>query len=296
MSQKILAFSGKKQAGKNTCANFVVGTEMMVLNLIEYFTLNELGKLVVPAQMEDGSIEDGIFDLDRKDEQFIFYLAEKVWPYVKLYSFADPLKEFCINVLGLEYEQCYGTDEQKNSETHLRWENMPGVVTPTQAQKIAEGFAIDDEGTTYNNWVSPFDTIDFSETVINCPLLNKENIIIHQPSSMTAREVLQYFGTNICRRMYDNVWADACIRKVQSIQSEFSVITDCRFPDEAEAVQNAGGKVVRLTRQVSEDQHESEKALDDWDNFDFVIDNQDLTIMESTQLLLEKLKEWNYVT
>jgi hypothetical protein len=43
-----------------------------------------------------------------------------------LYSLADPLKQkVCIDILGLSYEQCYGSDEAKNSITKLKWEDLP---------------------------------------------------------------------------------------------------------------------------------------------------------------------------
>lgn len=43
----------------------------------------------------------------------------------KIYSFADPLKQdICINILGLSYEQCYGSDDDKNSITDLVWNNQ----------------------------------------------------------------------------------------------------------------------------------------------------------------------------
>jgi hypothetical protein len=46
----------------------------------------------------------------------------------KLYSFADPLKQdICINLLGLTHEQCYGTDEQKNTLTSVKWKDIPGI-------------------------------------------------------------------------------------------------------------------------------------------------------------------------
>ncbi len=32
----------------------------------------------------------------------------------KIYNFADPLKQLCIDIFGLTYNQCYGTDEAKN--------------------------------------------------------------------------------------------------------------------------------------------------------------------------------------
>ena len=44
---------------------------------------------------------------------------------IRTYSFADPLKQICINLLGLSNEQCYGSDEDKNSLTSLRWEDIP---------------------------------------------------------------------------------------------------------------------------------------------------------------------------
>lgn len=41
----------------------------------------------------------------------------------RVYNFADPLKEdICINILGLTYEQCYGSDEDKNTLTKLEWQ------------------------------------------------------------------------------------------------------------------------------------------------------------------------------
>lgn len=42
----------------------------------------------------------------------------------RIYNFADPLKEdICMNILGLTYEQCYGSDDDKNTITNLVWEN-----------------------------------------------------------------------------------------------------------------------------------------------------------------------------
>lgn len=289
MSQKILALSGYKQAGKNTCANFLVGQEMMALNLIEYFSINNEGKLVVPAMMDDGSVEDGIFDLERRDEKFVYYLVENVWPYMKIYSFADPLKEFCINVLGLTHEQCYGTNEQKNALTHLKWENMPGVI---MVECIEEEW-----GNILCDWLP--EKKDYESGEVN-KAISRINLLCHESASMTVREVLQFFGTDVCRRMYDNVWADACVRKIEREESEFAIVADCRFPNEVEAVQNAGGKVIRLTRHISEDAHESELILDkenfDWDKFDLIIDNKNLTIMESTAKLCEALKDWEWVS
>lgn len=42
----------------------------------------------------------------------------------KIYNFADPLKQdICMNILGMTYDQCYGSDIDKNTLTNLVWNN-----------------------------------------------------------------------------------------------------------------------------------------------------------------------------
>ena len=94
---------------------------------------------------------------------------------------------------------------------------------------------------------------------------------------MTARELLQYFGTDIRRKMNTDEWVNHTLRTIKSEQSSLAIIADVRFPNEVESVKSAGGKVIRLTREFKEDGHSSETALDknnyDWSNFDLIIDN-----------------------
>ncbi len=51
----------------------------------------------------------------------------KHFPYhfIREIAFAIPLKEFAIDVMGLTRDTCYGTDEQKNMITHIKWANLP---------------------------------------------------------------------------------------------------------------------------------------------------------------------------
>lgn len=189
------------------------------------------------------------------------------WKYnkgVKVYSFADKLKQFCIEVLGLTHDQCYGSDEQKNSLTHLRWENMPGV------------------------------TCDSCYLGMGMADLPKE-LVYHNPGFMTAREVLQYFGTGICRKMYNNVWVDATIRQIKQDDLDFALIEDCRFRNEADALKQAGGKVIGFTRRPHpEDNHSSEIDLIGY-NFDLLIDNKDLSLDAKNNLVLQALKDWKFL-
>lgn len=53
----------------------------------------------------------------------------------KIYSFADPLKEdICMNILGLTYDQCYGSDDSKNTMTDLCW--LGKQLTAREAMEI----------------------------------------------------------------------------------------------------------------------------------------------------------------
>ncbi|GAG82717.1 unnamed protein product [marine sediment metagenome] len=125
---KILGISGQKGSGKNTAANFVLG-----VNLIHYGIVRGSFQILPNGQLSISDLfgnEDGKGELnqDYYTEETLAWWQENVWPFVKLYSFASPLKNLCMDILGLTHEQCYGTDDQKNTLTHLKWEDMPGIV------------------------------------------------------------------------------------------------------------------------------------------------------------------------
>ena len=42
------------------------------------------------------------------------YDLEQLEDTAVIYNFADPLKNVCMDILGLSFEQCHGTDNQKN--------------------------------------------------------------------------------------------------------------------------------------------------------------------------------------
>ena len=83
------------------------------------------------------------------------------------------------------------------------------------------------------------------------------------------------------RKMYEPVHIRHTVNRILSEQSELAIVPDVRFPNEVEAIKQAGGAVIRLERSTLNDGHESETALDkenfDWGNFDFVIDNSNNT-------------------
>lgn len=175
--QILIGFAGRKQSGKNTCADFVSG----------------------------------------------IYKNKNISS--KIYSLADPLKrDICMNILGLSYEQCYGTDDEKNTLTEIVWDGV----------------------------------------------------------KLTAREVMQFVGTDIFRKMKDDVWVYSMLNKIKIENIPVALCCDIRFVNEVEQFKSIGGIVIKLTRNPYNSNHSSETALDpenyDQSNFDLVINNSNITI------------------
>lgn len=196
----IVAFAGRKQSGKTSACKFVA---------------DEFNQYNTKHKWLDGRIYNETKSIS------------------KIYNFADPLKQLCIDILGVKHEQCYGTDDNKNELVDCYW---PGT-----------------------------------------------------DSKMTAREVLQYVGTDIFRNMQRNVWSLATIRLIEKEKPSLALIADCRFPNEVEAVKKAGGIVIKLKRSPYESDHKSETALEDdvydQSNFDLIIDNDNIEIEEKNKII-----------
>lgn len=300
MEIKVLGLSGKKQSGKNTAANYIIGCFLKSLEIIRGdFKITDKGELWVPDIFGDAENEC-VFDVFSEEQAD--FRKEYLDDIVKVYSFADTLKEdICMKVLGLTRGQCYGTDEQKNALTHLNWEDMPGVVTK-------EVTPPDYKGSTPSQKVTGrlgkyYDIV--------------KGLVYHEPGPMTAREVMQFVGTEIFRKMYGNVWVDATMRKIKQDRPMMAIVTDVRFVNEVEGIVSlctksdivAEGKILRLTRDVfkGQDQHESETALDDYDfgtnnlniseeisipldNPYLILDNQNMSV-EEQNVAVHKLLE-----
>lgn len=87
------------------------------------------------------------------------------------------------------------------------------------------------------------------------------------------RRLLQRLGTEAGRQtLWDSIWIDAAFAGIPDDAKV--VITDCRFPNEAQAIKDRGGKIWRVRRPMvgPANDHPSETSLDDWE-FDGIIDN-----------------------
>lgn len=264
MSTKIIGFAGTKQAGKTTCSNFLHGCQLKSHDIIQNFSILEDGKLTVDTEVvnEKGveTFGSSILDTSRSDLEFTEWALFSMWPFVKKYSFADTLKQIVVELFKVPRECVYGTDEQKNQlQEHLLWENMPGVVTETSRLIASSDY-------------------------------------YHKPGPMTAREFLQYLGTDVMRKMYEPIWVQRVIADIESEQPLLAVVDDVRFINEIEALQKVGGKVIGLARQPFESSHSSENAIkENWNMFDGIIeDGKD--IQATCQRVLDYMSDFGWLS
>lgn len=206
------------------------------------------------------------------------------------YAFADLLKKICIEALGVEYEQCYGTDEEKNSDTTYVWDNVSDflrwkfgsqeiIFRSTRPSQYDLGLPLEDY-----YYKSKHD-------ILRSP-------VGHKTGPMSCRDIMQLLGTDLIRSNFGNIWAEATIRNIYKDSHDVAFITDNRFPNEIESIlSEPSGYVIRLSRSPfgTEDQHESESSLDDYDwNHPrcFMLDNSNMSIEEQCEAsipLLEKI-------
>ncbi len=66
--------------------------------------------------------------------------------------------------------------------------------------------------------------------------------------TLTPRWVLQYWGTEVCRKAFhDDIWIASLENKLRN-SKDHVVISDCRFPNEISSIRNAGGQIIWVQR------------------------------------------------
>ena len=87
------------------------------------------------------------------------------------------------------------------------------------------------------------------------------------------RTLLQWWGTNYRRAQDPLYWVKRLQVTLDQEQPDAALITDVRFPNEADAIHERGGYVVKVTRtgklDIDVHAHESEQAMDDYTGWDY---------------------------
>ena len=203
----------------------------------------------------NGNVPIG-FNLDTIDSRVIEATGHTKW-HVK--KFAGKLKEIVSILTGISLEDL----EKESVKNQILPEHWWYWVIIRTSKRIAY---IGNE--------------DFYKVDISCALIKP-----------TIREILQEVGTDALRNIvHPDIWVNSLFTEYRKEKNW--IITDVRFPNEAYAVVEKGGFLIRINRpgygtsmSALANDHESEIALDAYD-FDIVISN-DGTITD----LIGKVKE-----
>ena len=230
--QRVIGLAGRKGSGKDASARFIAGINLVTHGYIEEF-----------KSMKNGDLEIG--GVKYKD------LNSIAPEFVKIYHFADYLKEICEKVLGVSYRILH---VYKASNTHLKWENMPGVITNKDLYNSLTKFCEKKVELFGNNYSIP--------------------IMYHSPGYMTGRDIMQFLGTEIFRRMHQNCWIECLRKRILEDSPKIAIVADCRFINELNIIKGLSGICVNLTRGSTEDDHSSEIDFLSYDKWDCIIDNR----------------------
>jgi hypothetical protein len=265
----IIGISGKSQSGKD-----------LIGKIIQYLTSTKF----------DNNVEGqkgfyGYFNMTF-DKYCLGFTGNSDW---QIHKFADAIKDIVCILIGCTREQLE-SQEFKNSYLGDEW-----------------AFAIVD---------------DFYD-IIECDENSHEEM-----NPYTIRQLLQRVGTNAMReKVHENVWVNALFSKYKRFNLKVRIvdclainnarresyldypdwiITDVRFLNEAKAIKDRNGIIIRVNREwkwkdkdgniilkesdpetkaLFKPLHISETALDNYEEFDYVIDNN-----SDIQSLIEQVK------
>ena len=294
MNKLCVVLSGRKQSGKTSSCNYIrakylnkkwasslsqertgIDEEYWTMDNRHHF-INSVGELRVKIKDKEYTEEEAYPSNATQwvDGDPVFYppVLCGVMKSIKTYSFADPLKKFLIDVFGVPHESCYGTDEQKNVLIpHLLWDRIPDMWRPF-TEKRHDPVYVEFSGKVADGWVEK----------------------VQKAGPMSGREIMQLFGTEVCRRIYGDCWALGTYNSIRNEAYELALVSDSRFPNEITMGNTVNAKTIRLLRAVSKDEHVSETALDAFplDNYTLVLDNKKMNLSEQCKALDPYIEKW----
>lgn len=232
----IIGISGKSQTGKDTIGS-----------IIQYL----ITKKEVGYTTPDCSIDFYGF-LDNKHNKVASWQIKK---------FADGVKDIVCMLTGCTRSELEDNEfkSQPLSDNWLRWyiyvPNAPAFTN--SKRRITTYYATKDEAVEA--------LCKIKSTVQGAKIAN---------SLPTYRQLLQEVGTDAIRNViHPNAWINAVMKdyKGKLIYDEATVktliepnwiITDVRFPNEAQAIRNVAGKIIKVIKNRTDNSdHESERSV-----------------------------------
>lgn len=102
--------------------------------------------------------------------------------------------------------------------------------------------------------------------------------------NMSSRQILQVVGTDMFRKYWPDFWVKVGMKRILRLLDEDRriVVSDCRFPNECEAIKEVGGITIRIIRKdlVSTDTHASETALDDYETDYNIVSGEGVDVLK----------------
>lgn len=197
---------------------------------------------IIGVSGRKSSGKDTICDFFVKSERF------------KKLALATPLKELCSKVFDIEMK--YFDDEK------LKEQELPYFVTVeyhhiNKIQRIVAedwGFDVD--------YIAQHSFIDFVGMEFKTP-----------------RQMLQTIGTDMLRtNIRDDIWIVLLFTKIKELSCDI-VVSDVRFKNEREALKKAGASLILIKRGLdNKDGHKSENDLGSENDYDAVINNNDISL------------------
>jgi hypothetical protein len=94
----------------------------------------------------------------------------------------------------------------------------------------------------------------------------------------TGRRLLQWFGTEVCREIYSDIWINALLKDVNSSEATHICITDCRFQNEYDALKKLDPSLYKVSFILV-------KRSDDTNGFSGHASEKDLQHFEYDQII-----------
>jgi len=256
----LISLSAKKQTGKNTSAH-------MMQFIIENY-------------------KEGL----NADSMFAFYLLDYNYDFKKTEQkqFASKIKQIVSLLINCDIKDLEN-ESFKNKILPEEWWKIK--ITSLNLQNEPETVYFD-----YLTEQNKFE--DYKKDVNHC-------IMSEYVEKMTPRLMLQLIGTEGMRdTIHPNIWVTSLFSDYKETDNWF--ITDCRFPNEIKAIKARDGITIKINRQTTPSldgetfitklqiTHPSETALDDYTEWDYIIDNNG-TFKELFIELFKILKNEKYI-